>query len=326
MLRRGYTWLLRCYPAPFRARFGGELLSAFESGWREARARGVRPALVFLLGSLIDAVINGIRERRSNRWYSSHAPRPLLMPVFLSDLKLGARQMLRNPRLAALAVCTLAIGIGLSVSLYSVAHGTLIAPLPFRDEARVVMMYEHAPQKGTIRGNVAPANFLDWRARTSSFAHMGALRPFSATVLTGSGDAVRANGNRILGEAFQALGLDPVAGRIFTPDDEQPGRDLVILSHRFWTRHFAADPALIGRSIMLDERPYTVVGVLKPVLRVPGGPVGYDDIFVPWVLTEQQRRGRMSHISEAVARVKAGSTIEQAQADIARVAAALAQE
>jgi putative ABC transport system permease protein len=326
MLRRGYAWLLRCYPAPFRARFAAELSFAFESGWRQAQRRGTAAVCAFLLGSLVDAVVNGVRERRSDRWYSPRAPRSPLMATFVSDMKFGARQMLRNPRLAALAVCTLAIGIGLSVSLYSVAHGTLVAPLPFRDEARVVMMYEHAPAKGTIRGNVAPANFLDWRARTSSFAHMGALRPFSATVLTGSGDAVRANGNRILGEAFQALGLDPVAGRIFTPDDEQPGRDLVILSHRFWTRYFGADPTLIGRSIMLDERPFTVVGVLNPVLRVPGGPVGYDDIFVPWVLTDQQRRGRMSHISEAVARVKADTTIKQAEADIARVAAALAQE
>ena len=113
------------------------------------------------------------------------------MLTLLFDMKYGLRQMVRNPQLAVLAVCTLALGIGLSVSLYSVAHGTLIAPLPFRDEGRVVMMYEHAPQKGTIRGNVAPANFLDWRERTSAFSHMGALRPFAATVQSGSGEPVR---------------------------------------------------------------------------------------------------------------------------------------
>ena len=326
MLRRAHALLLLAYPEPFRRRFGAELLFAFEAGWRQARSRGTAAAARFLAVSAADAVVSGLRERRSRRWYSPRAARDPVMMTLLADMQYGLRQMIRHPQVAALSVCTLALGIGLSVSLYSVAHGTLVAPLPFRDESRVVMMYEHAPQKGTIRGNVAPANFLDWRARTSSFAHLGALRPFSATVLTGSREAVRANGRRVLGEAFQALGLDPSAGRLFTPDDERPGRDLVILSHRFWTRHFGADPGLVGRSIMLDERPYTVVGVLKPVRRVPGGPVGYDDIFVPWVLTAQQRRGRMSHISEAVARVRDGVSMEQAQADIARVAATLAVE
>jgi putative ABC transport system permease protein len=325
-VRRGYALLLRCYPAPFRERFGAELLFAFDTGWRRARGRGLMAAGRFLLASLADAVLSGLRERRSNRWYSPRAKRDHLMMTLLSDARYGLRQMVRHPHFAALAVCTLALGIGLSVSLYSVAHATLVAPLPFRDEARVVMMYEHAPQKGTIRGSVAPANFLDWRARTTSFAHMGALRPFSGTVLTASGEAVRADGRRVLGEAFAAMGLDPLIGRLFTPDDEQPGRDLAIISHRFWQQHFGGDPGLVGRSLMLDERPYTVVGVLKPVLRVPGGPVGYDELFVPWVLTPQLRQGRMSHVSEAVARLQDGVSLEQAQTDIARVAAALAQE
>jgi putative ABC transport system permease protein len=326
MPRRLYALLLRCYPPAFRQRFGAELLFAFETGWRHARARGRITAARFAAVSAGDAIANGLRERRCHRRYSPRARRDSLMLTLLSDMKYGVRQMLRDPQLAGLAVCTLALGIGLSVSLYSVAHGTLIAPLPFRDEGRVVMMYEHAPQKGTIRGNVAPANFLDWRERTSAFSHMGALRAFAATVQSGSGEPVRATGRRVLGDAFQALGLDPVVGRTFTADDEAPGRDVVILSHAFWRRHFAADPGLVGRTILLDERPHTVIGVLKPVLRVPGGPVGFDQIFVPWVLTEQLRRGRMSHISEAVARIADGRTFDEAQADVARVAAGLAQE
>ena len=326
MIRRGYNLLLRCYPAGFRDRFGSELRFAFDAGWRDARRRGPAAAVRFLAGSAADAVLSGARERRSQRWYSPRATRDPLMKTLLTDMTFGVRLMRRQPQLAALAIGTLALGIGLSVSLYSIAHGTLVAPLPFRDEARVVMLYEHAPQKGTIRGNVAPANFLDWRERTTAFSHMGALRPFSATVVGGSGEAVRANGRRVLGSAFGALGLDPVDGRLFTPDDERPGHDIVILSHRFWQHHFAGDLSLVGRTVLVDERPHTVVGVLAPVLRVPGGPVGFDDLFVPWVLTPQQRRGRLSHISEAVARVRTGTTVEAAQADIARVAAALAQE
>ena len=326
MIRRAYSLFLRWYPSAFRRRFGNELLFAFDAGWRDARRRGVTPALHFLLASAADAFVNGTRERRTHRLYSPRRERDSFMTTFLSDIKFGLRLMLRNPRLAALAVMTLALGIGMSVSLYSIAHGTLVAPLPFRDEGRVVMMYEHAPQKGTIRGNVAPSNFLDWRAKSNAFSYMGALHPVNATVLSASGDAVRAEGREVLGEAFRALGLDAAIGRVFDPDDEQPGRDVVILSHRFWQRYFGGDPSLVGRTIMLDERPHTVIGVLKPVLRVPGGPVGYDDVFLPWVLLPWQRQSRMSHISEAVARVKDGVTLEQAQADIARIASSIAEQ
>jgi putative ABC transport system permease protein len=321
-----YACLLRCYPPPFRRRFGAELGFAFDAGWRQARGRGAIAAIRFLLASAADAAINGARERRSNRWYSPRAPRDPFMTTLVSDLRFGLRLMARNPRLAVLAVCTLGLGIGLSVSLYSVAHGALVRPLPFRDESRVVMMYEYAPQKDAIKGNVAPANFFDWRERTRAFSHMGGLRPFSVTVTSAGGEPVRADGRRILGDAFGALGLDPVAGRLFTPEDERAGSHVVILSHRLWQQHFGSDPSLIGRSVMLDEVPHTVVGVLEPVLRVPGGPVGYDAIFVPWVLTPQLRQARMSHIMEAVGRVKAGITLEQAQADVATVAQGLARE
>ena len=321
-----YALLLLCYPPPFRHRFGAELTFAFEAGLRQARQRGLLPYISYLFTAVTDATVNGARERRSNRWYSPAAQRDPLMTTFLADIKFGFRLMIRNPRLSALAVLTLALGIGVSVSLYSVAHDALVRPLPFRDEARVVMLFEHEPQKGTIKGNVTPANFLDWRARSTSFEQMGALRPFSGTVTTASGEAVRADGRRVLGDAFRAMGLDPLLGRVFTMDDEQPGRNVVIISHRLWQQHFSADPAIVGRSIMLDEKPHEVVGVLKPVLRVPGGPVGYDQIFVPWVLSPALRQARMSHICEAVGRLKPGVTFKAAQAEIAAVAAALAQE
>lgn len=298
----------------------------FEAEWHDARRRSTAAVARFVLVNAADAIANGARERRSNRWYSPRARRDPFMAAFLSDVKYGLRLMLRSPRLGMLAVGTLALGMGMAVSLYSVAHGTLVRPLPFRDEARVVMMYEHAPQKGTIKGNVAPANFLDWRSRSHAFSHMGLLRPFSATVSTPGSEPVRADGRRVFGDAFAALGLDPLLGRHFNPDDERPGANVVILSYRLWQQHFGGDRSIVGRSIALDEVPHTVVGVLKPVLRVPGGPVGYDEIFVPWVIPPPLRQMRMSHISEAVARIRSDVTHEQAQADIATIADALSRE
>ncbi|MDQ3417282.1 MAG: ABC transporter permease, partial [Acidobacteriota bacterium] len=326
MLGRFYAILLLSYPASFRHRFGTELRFAFENGLRSARQHGRLRTVRYLFTAVSDVIVNGARERRSNRWYSSRAHRDPLMATFIADMTFAFRLMIRNPRLSTLAILTLALGIGVSVSLYSVAHEALVRPLPFRDEARVVMLFEHEPHKGTIKGNVTPANFLDWRARSKSFEQMGALRPFSGTVIASSGDAVRADGRRVLGEAFGAMGLDPLLGRVFTADDEQPGRNVVIISHRLWQQQFGSDPALVGRSIMLDEKPFQVVGVLKPILRVPGGPVGYDEIFVPWVLSPQLRQARMSHICDAVGRLKPGVSVASAQAEIATVAAGLARE
>jgi putative ABC transport system permease protein len=326
MLRRAYLLLLLCYPACFRQRFGAELEMAFDTGLRAARHRGDLFTFRFLVTSTTDAVVNGIRERRSARGTPHRIERDRVMTTFIADLKFGWRLLRRSPQLALVAIGTLALGIGLSVSFYSVAHNALLRPLPFDDEAHVFMLHEHAPTKGTTQPNIAPANFLDWRERTSSFVAMGALRPYTATVMTPSGEPVRADGRLVLGEAFQALGLDPIAGRLFIAGDEEPGRDVVILSHRFWRQHLAGDRSIVGRTIMVDERPRTVVGVLEPALRVPGGPIGYDEIFVPWQLTAQQRQGRRSHIAEAVARVRTDVSTAQAQADIARVAEALAVE
>lgn len=326
MLRRAYLVLLRCYPRPFRERFGAELQLAFDAGCRAAHSRGRFALVRFLLSGAFDAIVSGLRERRSRAGCSRRAKRDAVMTTFVADLRFGLRLLMRSPQLALLAIGTLGLGIGLSVSLYSVAHSALVRPLPFRDEARVFMLHEHAPAKGTTQPNIAPANFLDWRERSSAFASMGALRPYTATVVTARGEAVRADGRLVLGDAFTALGLDPAIGRLFVDGDEQPGRDVVILSHRFWQQHYAADPSIVGRTVMIDEQPRTVVGVIEPVMRIPGGPVGYDEIFIPWRLTQQQRQGRRSHIAEAVARIRPGVTVAQAQADIARVAEGLALE
>ena len=326
MLRRLYAVLLCCYPGRFRQRFGEELQLAFDEGCTKARGRGRLSLTGFLLVSALDAVLNGVRERRRRSGSFEPAPGDSLMKTFVADVRFGFRLLVRNPQLAVLAIGTLGLGIGLSVSLYSVAHTALVRPLPFRDEARVFMLHEHALAAGTTSPNIAPANFLDWRERSNAFTSMGALRPHTATIVTASGEAVRADGRLVLGDAFEALGLKPVMGRLFDHDDEQPGREVVVLSHRFWRQYFGSDPGVIGRPVLLDERPYTVIGVLEPVLRVPGGPLGYDEIFIPWRLSPWQRQGRRSHIAEAVARIRPDVTVRQAQADIARVAEGLALE
>jgi putative ABC transport system permease protein len=322
MVRRLYALLLRSYPAAFRRRFGNELRFAFEAGWRSASRRGARAAVSFLAASAADAVVNGIRERRSPRVHPPYVSRPAIMTTVIADLRFGVRLLKRQPGLATLAVSTLALGIGLAVGLFTVAYGALLRPLPYRDEPRVVMMYEFAPAKDVLKGSATPGNFLDWRGRSRAFSHVGALAPFTATLAT-SGEPVRAKGRRVTADVFGALGVDPLLGRLFTTEDEAPGNGVAVLSHRTWTRHFAADPTLIGRSVLVNEARRIVVGVLKPDFRLPGG---NDEVLVPWTFNAFERQARRSHYASVVARIKEDVTFAQAQADIASVAAQLEKE
>jgi len=322
VLVRLHALLLRCYPATFRQRFGDELWFTFEAGWHNARQRGSRAALSFLAASVADAMVNGVRERRNPGVHAQHVDGDSIMAIFLADLKFGLRLLKRNPGLAALAISTLGLGIGLAVGMFTVAYEALLRPLPYRDEARVVMLYEFAPAKDILKGSATPGNFLDWRSRSRAFSQVGALTSFAATLATES-EPVRVSGRRVTADLLGALGVDPLLGRLFSVDDERSGNGVAILSYRTWTRHFAADPSLIGRSVAIDEVQRTVVGVLKPDFQLPGAEA---EVFIPWVFNAFERTARKAHYATVIARIRDGVTVEQAQADIASVAEQLARE
>jgi putative ABC transport system permease protein len=322
MLRTLHRLLLRCYPQRFRDRFDPEIREALEGGWRAARGRGALAALWFVAARVWDAAVNGWRERRSDRRRPIRRPKDSAMTSFLRDLTFGLRLLRFHPRLAILAISTLALGIGLAVSLFSVAYGALLRPLPYRDSARVVMLWERPLQGDMRKGSGTPANFLDWRARSRSFSQMGGLAPFSATV-SGAGEAGRVDGRRVTADAFFALAVDPLLGRLFTADDERPGNGVAILSYRLWQQQFGGDPAIVGRAVMLNEIPRRVVGVLAPDFRLPDG---HDAMFIPWVFSAFERTARRSHFVTVVARLKDSVTFEQARADVATVAEGLARE
>jgi putative ABC transport system permease protein len=322
MGRPFYRLLLHCYPPAFRQRFGDELLFAFEAGLDAAARRGPRAAAAFLTASTADAVMNGARERRSNRWYSPRARRDPLMKTVFADIKYGMRLLLRNPAFALLAIATLALGIGLTAAIFSIANDVLLRRLPYPDEARVVRFWEYAPSKDILKGSGTPANFLDWRARSTLFSHVGGLAPYMATV---GGDAgpVRMDGRRVTAAVFDALGVEPLLGRLFGSDDERQGNNVVVLSHRTWQQQFGADPAIVGRSILLNETRRIVIGVLRPDFRLPGEA---DSVFIPWVFSPFEVRARKSHFVTVVARLRDGSSLAQGQEEMTRLAEQLAAE
>ena len=211
---------------------------------------------------------------------------------------------------------------GPRAAIFSVAWDALQRPLPFRDESRVaVILSEYLPAKDNLHGATTPANFLDWRSRSHTFSHMGGLAPYSAIVAT-EGDTVRVEGRRVTGDVFAALGAEALLGRTIEPADQRPGNDVVVLSHRVWQQQFGADPAIVGKSVLINESRRHVIGVLKADFLLPRGE---DGVFVPWVFNNFELRARKSHYVNVVARVNSDVSLEQAQADMRVVADGLAK-
>ena len=159
-----------------------------------------------------------------------------------------------------MAILTLALGIGGNTAIFSFVDGVLLKPLPYRDADRIVRVLEKPPRGD--RNGISTLNFLDWQRDNVVFDFMAAQAGGPAT-LTGSGDAVQLRGARVSPHYFDIYGIQAERGRTFLPDEDQPGKDrVVVLSHVLWVNQFGADPSIINRTIPLDNQPHTVVGVL----------------------------------------------------------------
>jgi putative ABC transport system permease protein len=318
---RLYRVLLRSYPAAFRGRFGDEIAGAFEESRQQPRPT-LRQAW-FVAASLVDVVRNGLAQRRLER--RAQPPKDSLMPMLLADLRAAVRAVVRNPRLTILATLTLGLGVTFATALFNVAHAALLRPLPFAQEDEVVTLWEYSPEETdtVLRKTVlTPANFLDLRERLQSFAFIAAIAPFSGT-LAHSQESSQVLGRRVTAEVFGALGVVPALGRPFSRADEDAAARTVILSHGTWQRFFGGDPAIVGRTILLNEVNRTVVGVMPASFRLPGR---QDDVLIPFVFSAWEKRARKSHWVRGVARIKPGVTIAAARADAARVGAELERE
>ena len=228
------------------------------------------------------------------------------MLTFLADLRAAFRIVVRNPRLTILSTVTLGLGVTFATALFNVAHSALLRPLPFADEEQVVTLWEFSPEEAhsALQKTVlTPANFLDLRQQLESFSYVAAIAPFSGT-LAHNNNSSQVLGRRITVELFGALGVMPALGQPFSKTDENAPSPTVILYHRTWQRFFGADPGIVGRTILLNERNRTVVGVMPASFRLPGG---QDDVLVPFVFSAWERRARKSHWVRGVARMKCRS-------------------
>jgi len=244
-----------------------------------------------------------------------------IVEQFGQDLRYGARLLRRSPAFSIVAVLTLALGIGANTAIFSVVNAVLLRPLPFPEPDRLVRIWEASP-KGNQRNVVNPLNFMSWRERTRSFQQMAAMHGWDANI-TGEGEPLAADSMRVSTEFFSTLGISPFMGRGFIPEEGIQGRDnSVILSYAFWQGHYGADRSILGRKIVVNANPMTVVGVLPPDFHFPHWKA---DLYVPMPLERGEARQEGRYLS-TIARLKPGVSLAQAQQELAAVAKQLSQE
>ena len=239
------------------------------------------------------------------------------------DVRYGLRMLAKNPAFTAIAVLALALGIGANSAIFSVVNAILLRPLPYKNPEQLVMVWENATHLGFPKDTPSPANFLDWRQQTTVFESMAAFTERSFN-LTGVGEPERLDGRRVSSNLFDLLGVRPIIGRTFVPQEDQPGTKVVLLNESLWKRRFGGDPSMIGRVLTLNNETYTVVGVLPHSVRLPAFVNWRDQVWVPIAFSAEEAAGRGNHFLEVIARLKPGPTLQQARAEMETIAARLA--
>ena len=244
---------------------------------------------------------------------------------FAQDLRYGLRMLRKHPAFAIVAAVTLALGVGATTAIFSIVDAVLLRPLPYADVDRLAMVWENVnlPAYTNAQNTPSPGNFRDWRDRNSTFVDLAAIRAGNWN-LTDGGDPIRVEGENVSASLFRLLQIEPLVGRLFTPDEDAAGAGHVaLLGHALWTDRFASNPNIVGQTIHLNDVPYTVVGVLPRGFHFPDPT---DQLYVPLGLTPQQLANHGSHFLRVVGRLKPGVTLPQAQADLDGVARRLTAE
>ena len=245
------------------------------------------------------------------------------MGTLLRDLRYGIRMLIRKPGFTAVAVVTLALGIGANTMIFSVVNAVLLSPLPFPDSGRLVRIGEtHAK----YTGNFTYASFLDLGHETESLENISAAR-FWSDNLTDGGEPEQVSIMLVSANFFHALGVQPLLGRTFFPEEDTPGRDnVVVISHQLWQRRYGGDPNLIGKVITVGANQRTVIGVMPSGFQSDVLFSGQYDLWAPLVPGGLLHDNRRSHLLAVIARLKPRGTIAQAEAELAALAAGIEQQ
>jgi len=240
------------------------------------------------------------------------------------DVRHGGRLLLKSPGFTATAIAILALGIGANAAIFSLVNAVVLRPLPYPEPSRLVRVW-HTPPQEQFRGRptfaVSPANYLDWRAQSTTFEHM-AMYGFRGAVSTGRGEPEVFIGAAVTEEYFQVLGAPALVGRLLEPGDADPARaHVVVLHERLWRNRFGGDPAIVGQNIRLNGEPYTVVGVLAARLTLEPD----FELWMPLAWTPQERAVRGNHNYLVIGRLRRDANLQQAQAELTTISQRLEQ-
>jgi putative ABC transport system permease protein len=302
---RLYNLLLHLYPASFRHEYAGEMRAVFRDQRRHAT--GIRvPAL--WLGTIGEIAGNAARVH---------------LGILRQDLGYTARVLRRSPSFALTSILIVALGIGATTAAFSVTDFVLFRPLPFPEPERLVTVWSKTP--GYERMELSPPNYRDLSEAVTSFESIGVHTGRAVTMLS-HGEAERVQGEGVSAHLFSTLGVMPAIGRPFTADDDRAGAPgTVIVSHRFWQRRFGGDRDALGRVLLFDNVPYTVIGVMPPEFQFPSSQVLFwiTNRFPPRAPEDSER---VNNAFRGVGRLRRGVTIEQARAELQRIAAQLERQ
>jgi predicted permease len=279
----------------------------------------VRQSLVFglrvRLSMLWGGSLTGLRARSRSKGLGA------LMSMWTSDVRYSVRALVRNPGFTAIAVFTLALGIGANTAIFSVVRGVLLRPLPFPEADRIVSLSESRVDRGWESASFTYANFWDLQDRHRTFDGVAAFA-WSMFNLTGGDDPERVSAGRVSADFFRVLGVRAEAGRTFAPGDDQASADtrIALLSHGLWSRRFGSDAGVVGRSIVLNDESYTVIGIL------PRGDSWLRDVDLYVPLVRQPDADRGSFELAVIGRLREGVNLEAAQTDLDRIAREVAAE
>jgi len=281
------------------------------SGMAPGEAR--RQALIQLGG--VEQTRQSYREQRSLPW----------VETLWHDLRFGVRMLRKSPVFSAVAVLTLALGIGANTAIFSIVNGVLLHPLPYPHSEELIILHESKPNFEF--GGISFPNFKDWRKDNRSFSSMAVSHGYYFS-LTGKGEAELVDGQYMTSGFFETLEVKPLLGRTFTEQEEIPGAaPIALISEGLWKRKFDASPNVLSRAISLNGRSYSIIGVVPSSFRLTVGGLGDRDVYLP--MGQWNAPGLLARNAgmglRAIGRLKPGVSIEQAKADMARVSKNLAK-
>jgi putative ABC transport system permease protein len=324
--RLAVSLLAKRLPTEWRELVLGDLEEEFEK--RRARSRS-DARLWFWRQTIRGLAAPPPRRRHRPASRSSFSSGDSIVHTLVADLRYSVRFLFRTPSFAIAVVAVLALGIGVNTAIFSIVNAVLLRPLPYEDPDRLVQLFHVPPQSafpGMTRFAVSSANFYDWQRAAQLFEGMAMFRQ------RGFALSMNENAEGILAGAvgagfFEITRGRPLMGRVFLPEEDDPGRGHVaILSEKFWRSHLGASPDVIGRALKLDGDPYTIVGVMPARFSVSAWRVANAEIWVPIALTDVERAMRDNHNQAAVARLKPGVTVARANSEMQGISERLERE